>query len=177
MRFLHPEHPGRAVRLAYCLNLHPADTLEGLLEGLRTITLPLRQRLAPGREFGVGMYAPATLVERLVARDSRRPRDELRGFLREHGLDPFTWNAFPQGGFGAAGLKERVFEPTWADEARGRYTLGVVALACGLHLRGDPEARWRLSLKTGRAQQRRDAGHGDQNHKSMNAHECSLPKT
>ena len=49
MRFTSPAHPGRAVRLAYCLNLHPADTLEGLLEGLRAITLPLRERRAPGR--------------------------------------------------------------------------------------------------------------------------------
>ena len=31
MRFVHADHAGRSVRLAYCLNLHPADDLEGAL--------------------------------------------------------------------------------------------------------------------------------------------------
>ena len=116
MLFTHAAQPGRAVRLAYCLNLHPADTLEGLLEGLRTITLPLRERIAPGREFGVGMYVPAGLTHQILRTYYSSDRSmPLGSYLREHGLDPFTWNAFPYGGFGEAGLKARVFEPTWFD--------------------------------------------------------------
>ncbi|HVS19555.1 MAG TPA: xylose isomerase, partial [Planctomycetota bacterium] len=126
MRFHHPAHPGRSVRLAYCLNLHPADTLEGLFEGLRGITLPLRERLARGRTFGVGMYVPAKLAEELASGEDWRA---LKGFLEEHDLDPFTWNAFPYGGFGADGLKARVFEPTWADPERTFYTQRVGKLA------------------------------------------------
>ena len=33
MLLRHAEHPGRSVRLAYCLNLHPADSLGGLFDG------------------------------------------------------------------------------------------------------------------------------------------------
>lgn len=146
MRFEHPEHPGRAVRLAYCLNLHPADTLAGLLEGLRAITLPLRERLAPGRGFGVGMYAPARLAAHLAGAEGGDERRALKAFLDEHGLDPFTWNAFPYGGFGASGLKERVFRPPWGDPQRGGYTLDVAFLASSLA--GAPRAGSHLSIST-----------------------------
>ena len=133
MRFTNPALPGRAVRLAYCLNLHPADTLEGLLEGLRTITLPLKERLAPDREFGVGMYVPASLVPRVLGEETGRNRP-LTTLFAEHDLDPFTWNAFPFGGFGATGLKARVFEPTWYDRSRSRsnYTNDVARMATRL---------------------------------------------
>src|SRR6187402_476527 len=139
MRFSHPDLPGRSVRLAYCLNLHPADTLAGL----RTITLPLRERLASGRTFGVGMYAPAALAEQLARGDAWRP---LKAFLEEYDHDPFTWNAFPFGGFGAEGLKARVFEPTWADPERRFYTQRVAKLA-GL-LAHRPREGEHLSIST-----------------------------
>ena len=32
MLWRHPAHPGRAVRLAYCLNLHPGETAAEVLE-------------------------------------------------------------------------------------------------------------------------------------------------
>lgn len=147
MRFTNPAVPGRAVRLAYCLNLHPADTLEGLLAGLRSITLPLRERLAPGKEFGVGMYVPAGLVPRVVGEETGRDRP-LSTLLEQQELDPFTWNAFPFGGFGAAGLKERVFEPTWYDASRSRssFTKDIVSLAC--RLARDPAPQRHLSIST-----------------------------
>jgi hypothetical protein len=146
MRFSHPDRPGRSVRLSYCQNLHPADTLEGLLAGLRTITLPLRERLAPGRTFGVGMYAPAKLALELERDEAWRP---LKAFLDEHDLDAFTWNAFPYGGFGAQGLKARVFEPTWADKARANYTQTVAQLA-GRLARGQlPGDHLSISTHTG----------------------------
>ena len=147
MRFTNPALPGRAVRLAYCLNLHPADTLEGLREGLRTITLPLKERLAPGKELGVGMYVPASLVPRVIGEEMGRDRP-LTTLFAEHDLDPFTWNAFPFGGFGATGLKERVFEPTWFDEAnaRGRFTREVASLA--LRLARNPASGRHLSVST-----------------------------
>jgi hypothetical protein len=146
MRFSHPDLPGRSVRLAYCQNLHPADTLEGLIEGLRTITLPLRERLAPGRTFGVGMYAPAKLAEELARGEGWRP---LKAFLDEHDLDAFTWNAFPHGGFGAAGLKARVFEPTWAETERRSYTQDVARLATRLARRAGEREHISISTHTG----------------------------
>lgn len=146
MRFQNPAHPGRSVRLAYCLNLHPADTLAGLLEGLRGITLPLRERIAPGRTFGVGMYVPARLAAELTQGEEWR---SLKAVLEEHDLDPFTWNAFPYGGFGADGLKARVFEPTWAEPERRSFTQDVARLATLLARRPSKGEHVSISTHTG----------------------------
>ena len=145
MRFLHPDHPERAVRLAYCLNLHAAENLEQLLDGMRRVTLPLRERLAAGRPFGVGMYFPGALVESLVHEQGATQREHLRAFLSDHGLDPFTYNAFPFSGFQTDGLKQRVFEPTWLEDSRAAFTLGVALLATYL---AQPAAGRHLSIST-----------------------------
>lgn len=129
MLWTHPDHPGRQVRLAYCMNLHAAETFEDLLEGMRTVTVPLRERLVEQGTFGVGMYLAAPLVERLIKPEGRDQLTELIEFLRAHELDPFTYNAFPQGGFHSESLKERVFEPTWKEDSRVDYTIGVARIA------------------------------------------------
>ncbi len=128
MRFTHREHAGRCVRLAYCLNVHPAETFEELFEGLRSITLPLRDRLArPGEPFGVGMYFSAGLAAELSRSNSERM--DLHRLLEREGLDPFTYNAFPYGGFHAARVKHRVYAPVWGTNERLAYTLDVAELA------------------------------------------------
>ncbi len=55
MRWTHPAHAGRVVRLAYCTNLHAGETAIAIREGLSSVTLPLRDRLAGGEPFGVGL--------------------------------------------------------------------------------------------------------------------------
>ena len=146
MLFSHPDHPDRRVRLGYCLNLHAAETLEGLLESLRSVTLPLRDRLAPEGTFGVGMYVPALLAGQLVSDEGAGDLESLRDFLHSERLDAFTWNAFPFGEFQTDGLKERVYEPVWTDASRARYTLDVARLAQALSL-ADAE-RSHLSVST-----------------------------
>jgi hypothetical protein len=147
MLLRHPAHEGRTVRLSYCLNLHPADSLEGLYEGLERITEPLHARIAPGREFSVGMYLPATLA-RALSSDAERLR-ELRHWLGAHGLDPSTFNAFPYGGFAHIGLKEGVFAPEWWDGTRLQYTLDVAQVAARLSPDLGPERHISISTHTG----------------------------
>ncbi|MBW2275830.1 MAG: hypothetical protein JRG96_21425, partial [Deltaproteobacteria bacterium] len=132
MLFEHPGHPGRGVRLAYCMNLHPASDLEGVLEGMRTITLPLAERLGAERlseGFGVGMYLPADVALALTVDEGAEDLARLVEFLQEHRLDAFTFNAFPYGGFHEAGLKESVFRPTWKSPERVAFTLAVARIA------------------------------------------------
>ncbi|MCC7015167.1 MAG: metabolite traffic protein EboE [Planctomycetes bacterium] len=147
MRLVHRDHPGRSVRLAYCLNLHPAGDLDQYLKGLRRITLPLRERLSNAAEFGVGMYLPAKLARELASDASQF--DRLRNFLESFGLDPFTYNAFPSGDFDAVGLKARVFEPTWFTEQRLQYTLDVAQLAARLGRCSGSERHVSISTHTG----------------------------
>lgn len=136
MLWSHEDHPGLRVRLAYCLNLHPAGDLEEMLAGMRAVTLPLRDRLSSGGDaFGAGLYLPAALARRLASPEGERELDRLAGFLGEHRLDPFTYNAFPAGGFHADGLKAGVFRPTWMEEQRVRFTLDVATVAARLRRR------------------------------------------
>jgi sugar phosphate isomerase/epimerase len=143
MLFRSSAHPGKAVRLGYCMNLHAAETLDELLAGMQRITLPLRERLAPKSEFGVGMYLPAKLARELASNAAQLAK--LKRFLDEHALDPFTYNAFPFGGFQSDGLKERVFEPTWWEPARREFTLDVANVAAKL---AGPDARSHVSIST-----------------------------
>jgi hypothetical protein len=121
------------VRLAYCLNLHAADDLDGTLAGLRSITLPLRDRLAGGRPFGVGVYLPAAVAGFLAAPEGAGALEGLAAFLADEGLDPFTFNAFPFGRFHAPGLKRGVFRPTWAEPEREAFTRAVAGVAARLN--------------------------------------------
>jgi sugar phosphate isomerase/epimerase len=132
MHLAHPEHPGRSVRLAYCMNLHGGETLEELHTGLREITLPLRARFGAVERFGVGMYFSGALAKLLAAPSGAADLARLRAVLEEARLDPFTYNAFPFGGFHEAGLKERVFEPVWSSRERLDYTLDVAHIAAAL---------------------------------------------
>jgi hypothetical protein len=131
VRFVHPEHGVRAVRLAYCMNLHAGETLGAVREGIERITLPLRDRLARGAPFGVGAYFPSAVASRLVAGGGELA--ELADWLAGEGLEAFTFNAFPYGGFHADGLKERVYRPTWANPERATYTLAVAHVAAALN--------------------------------------------
>ncbi len=143
MLWTNPERPGRRVRVGYCLNVHPAETLEELERGLATLTAPLRERLAPDAPFGVGMYFAAPVAFALE-RDAGA-RAALRDRLERGGFDPFTANAFPFGGFHADGLKRGVFAPTWMDDERLAFTLAVARVLADLQ--GDRPAP-RLSVST-----------------------------
>ncbi|MBL8857759.1 MAG: metabolite traffic protein EboE [Planctomycetes bacterium] len=134
MNFRHAEHEGRVVKLAYCLNLHPAGDLAETLAGLRTVLLPLRERLAPGEPFGVGMYLPAKFARALASPRGATDLEKLGHFLATHGLEPFTYNAFPSGGFHEDGLKAGVFKPTWKDGDRLKFTVSVARAAAQLAL-------------------------------------------
>ena len=129
MRFHHPSSE-RVVRVGYCLNLHAAETLSDVREAIETFSVPLRDRLAPGSEgFGVGMYLAAGAARELCA--DAGALGALRDFLRAHRIDPFTFNAFPYGGFQEDGLKARVYQPNWMDTERVDYTVDVARAAAG----------------------------------------------
>lgn len=137
MEFGHPAHGGRRVRLAYCQNLHAGEDLAGVCAGIDEITVPLKERLSPQRPFGVGMYLPGPLAERLAAEEGAADVQQLRSFLRERELVPFTYNAFPHGGFHRDGLKEQVYHPAWDDAERVQFSLDVAQVAAALSDAGD----------------------------------------
>jgi sugar phosphate isomerase/epimerase len=135
--------------LAYCLNLHAAADFEATLAGLRAITLPLRDRLADGRPFGVGVYLPAAVAGLLASPAGERDLDELAAFLAAEGLDPFTFNAFPHGRFHEPGLKRGVFRPAWDEPEREAFTRAVALVAARLNRADGAGGHVSISTHTG----------------------------
>ncbi|XVV38151.1 metabolite traffic protein EboE [Streptomyces sp. CA-100214] len=127
MRFRHPD--GSTVHLAYCTNVHPAETLDGVLAQLRDHCEPVRRRLGRDR-LGIGLWLARDAAHALVT-DPAALRG-LRTELDRRGLEVVTLNGFPYEGFGAEEVKYRVYKPDWADPERLEYTTSLARLLAGL---------------------------------------------
>ncbi|MGW5098778.1 metabolite traffic protein EboE [Streptomyces nodosus] len=127
MRFRHPD--GSTVHLAYCTNVHPAETLDGVLAQLRDHCEPVRRRLGRDR-LGIGLWLAKDAARALVTEPAA-----LRGLRTEldrRGLEVVTLNGFPYEGFGAQEVKYRVYSPDWADPVRLEHTTALARLLAGL---------------------------------------------
>ncbi|MFF4639723.1 metabolite traffic protein EboE [Streptomyces olivaceus] len=127
MRFRHPD--GSTVHLAYCTNVHPAETLDGVLAQLRDHCEPVRRRLGRDR-LGIGLWLARDAAHALVT-DPAALRG-LRTELDRRGLEVVTLNGFPYEGFGAEEVKYRVYKPDWADPERLEHTTALARLLAGL---------------------------------------------
>ncbi|MDT6984060.1 metabolite traffic protein EboE [Streptomyces lusitanus] len=127
MRFRHPD--GSTVHLAYCTNVHPAETLDGVLAQLRDHCEPVRRRLGRDR-LGIGLWL-AKDAARALHTDPAALRG-LRCELERRGLEVVTLNGFPYEGFGAEEVKYRVYKPDWADPERLEHTAALARVLTGL---------------------------------------------
>ncbi|HET6357114.1 metabolite traffic protein EboE [Streptomyces sp.] len=127
MRFLHPD--GSTVHLAYCTNVHPAETLDGVLAQLGDYSEPVRSRLGVDR-LGVGLWLAKDAVYTLIS-DPGALR-LLRAELKRRRLEVVTLNGFPYEGFGAEEVKYRVYKPDWTDPERLKYTADLARLLTAL---------------------------------------------
>jgi sugar phosphate isomerase/epimerase len=131
MRFRHPD--GTTVHLAYCTNVHPAETLDGVLAQLRDHCEAVRRRLGRDR-LGIGLWLAADAARALVTDPSALRR--LRTELDRRGLEVVTLNGFPYEGFGAEEVKYRVYKPDWGDPVRLEHTTALAHVLAAL-LPGD----------------------------------------
>ncbi|MER5442168.1 metabolite traffic protein EboE [Streptomyces sp. NPDC002790] len=159
MRFRHPD--GSTVHLAYCTNVHPAETLDGVLAQLRDHCEPVRKRLGRDR-LGIGLWLARDAARALVT-DPTALRG-LRAELDRRGLEVVTLNGFPYEGFGAAEVKYRVYKPDWADEERLTHTVDLARLLGALLPADATEGTvstlplaWRTAHDPPRAERARDA--------------------
>ena len=108
------------VHLTYCLNVHPGETWEENLEAIRTVTIKIRDRVAPHRPFGLGLR-----LGHLAASDlaDTEVLNQFKTFLKKHDLYVFTINGFPYGEFHKAPVKKLVYHPDWRSPKRLKYTL------------------------------------------------------
>jgi sugar phosphate isomerase/epimerase len=115
--------------LSYCTNVHPAEDLAGVLAQLDRYAEPVR-RLVGLDVLGLGLWLPAALAGELAAAPGLRAK--LRAELDARGLEVYTLNAFPYGGFHDDVVKHSVYRPEWTDEARLRYTVDCATVLADL---------------------------------------------
>ncbi|WP_330314518.1 metabolite traffic protein EboE [Streptomyces sp. NBC_00523] len=127
MRFRHPD--GTVVHLAYCTNVHPAETLDGVRAQLRDHCEPVRRRLGRDR-IGIGLWLARDAAHTLI--NDPAQRRSLRAELDRRGLEVVTLNGFPYEGFGAEEVKYRVYKPDWSDPERLAHTTDLARLLAAL---------------------------------------------
>ena len=120
MRYLDHAH------LAYCTNIHPAETWAETLAMLTRDVLPVRQQFPADQPYAVGLRLSAQAANTLCTEESARA--ELRAWLDEHNAYLFTINGFPYGAFHNARVKENVYCPDWTTPERLQYTLQLANL-------------------------------------------------
>ncbi|KOV57752.1 xylose isomerase [Streptomyces sp. MMG1121] len=124
---MHPD--GTTVHLAYCTNVHPAETLDGVVAQLSAHCGPVRRRLGVER-LGIGLWLARDAVRVLNAEPAALRR--LRTELDRCGLEVVTLNGFPYQGFGAEQVKYRVYRPDWTDPRRLEHTADLARLLARL---------------------------------------------
>lgn len=107
------------LHLGYCTNIHRGQTWPEIFDSLKNFTLSVRDRVAPGRLYGIGLRLSDQASRQLIE------PGELAAFQRWLDVNAcyvFTINGFPYGRFHGAGVKERVYLPDWTSLERLEYT-------------------------------------------------------
>ena len=115
--------------LTYCTNIHPGETWEEVFDSLKLYLPPLRQKLCPGKPFGIGLrlsdQASRDLLEGSML-------EEFKNWLSQENLYVYTMNGFPYGGFHHQEVKDKVHYPDWTTDERVNYTLRLATILAEL---------------------------------------------
>lgn len=112
-----------STELAYCTNIHPAETWAETWDALKTHTLKVRDQLhesghlATDQPYAIGLRLSAKAAEELESQIIA-----FRTWLAENNCYVFTINGFPYGAFHDTVVKEKVYQPDWCTPARLSYT-------------------------------------------------------
>lgn len=121
--------------LAYCTNIHPAETWAETRRMLETHVLAvrdlLRQRgmLVEGAPFAIGLRLSAQAAEELLSGDALA---SFKCWLEETNTYVFTINGFPYGSFHGTRVKEKVFQPDWTERSRLDYTKNLFRILAAI---------------------------------------------
>ena len=105
--------------LSYCTNVHAAQSIAEVLEGLDEYTIRVQQQLQS--PVAAGLWLARSVATELLAADGRL--EQFAGQLVERDLKCYTLNTFPYGDFHGERVKETVYVPDWTDQRRREYTL------------------------------------------------------
>jgi sugar phosphate isomerase/epimerase len=131
--------------LTYCSNIHPGESWPEVRAILDHAVPLVRDAVAAGQPFGVGLRLSAAAAEALMEPDALA---DLRALMTANGFYVFTLNGFPYGAFHGVGVKEHVYRPDWREPARLAYTRHLADLLAAL-LPDDPELTGSISTVPG----------------------------
>ncbi len=117
------------VHLTYCLNIHPGESWAEHFAAIRDQARRVRDRVAPGRAFGLGLRLGRAAAATLGAAGRAT---EFRRWLADENLYVFTLNGFPYGAFHGARVKEQVYAPDWTAPERRDYTIQLANILAEL---------------------------------------------
>ncbi|MGB8354077.1 MAG: metabolite traffic protein EboE [Chthoniobacteraceae bacterium] len=117
------------LHLTYCLNIHKGETWAENFAAIREKALAVRDRVAQGKRFGLGLRLSNQAARELNVPGALR---EAREFFEANGLYAFTINGFPYGQFHAGRVKENVYQPDWRTAERRNYTLTLAHILAQL---------------------------------------------
>jgi hypothetical protein len=111
--------------LTYCLNIHPTETWEEVRDALLGPVREVRDGIAGGGDFPVGLRFSGRALHELRDVEARA---ELKDILRRERLQAVTVNGFPYGRFHGTRVKEDVYRPDWREAERLSYTCELADL-------------------------------------------------
>ena len=103
------------IELAYCTNIHPAESWEETFHALQTHTLKVRDNLRaqnllrPDAPYAIGLRLSA-----LAASELEEQLPVFQSWLQQENCYVFTINGFPYGAFHDTSVKEKVYQPDWS---------------------------------------------------------------
>jgi len=107
--------------LAYCTNIHPAETWQETFQVLKTEVLAVRDQVSPEKPYAIGLRLSAQAAQELIGEDAGLLL-AFKGWLADENCYVFTINGFPYGAFHGTSVKEKVYQPDWTTEERLTYT-------------------------------------------------------
>lgn len=121
--------------LAYCTNIHPAETWQETFEALCQHTLSVRDKLKEADKLKGDLgYAIGLRLSQLAAKQLLE-KDQLSTFkkwLEKENCYVFTINGFPYGAFHDTRVKENVYKPDWTSPDRLAYTKNLFTIIAEL---------------------------------------------
>lgn len=122
--------------LSYCTNVHPAQSVDEVLAGLKRYTAEVQVRC--GRPIAAGLWLAQPVIQELVvARDGAEAEigpgvARLKEALAASRLACYTLNAFPFGNFHSERVKDQVYIPDWSTAARRDYSVACARVLAEL---------------------------------------------
>ncbi|MGC4016790.1 MAG: metabolite traffic protein EboE [Luteolibacter sp.] len=106
--------------LAYCTNIHPAESWADTFTAISTHTMAVRDAVgSKDQPYAIGLRLAARAAQELL---EGTHLEDFKRWLASENAYVFTINGFPYGDFHTTRVKERVFQPDWTTRERLDYT-------------------------------------------------------